>query len=78
MDWYTNVYQGSFQKIQHVKSKSVALPVEAGTKLVRARNDEYLFDQDTYQTSVGCLIYLSTKKKELTLPMLSEMLQKIH
>ena len=47
-------------------------------KLVRARNDEYLFNQDTYQTLVGCLIYLSTKKKELTLPMLSEMLQKIH
>ena len=37
--------------------------MEAGTKLVRARNDEYLFDQDTYQTSVGCLIYLSTKKR---------------
>ena len=76
MDWYTNVYQGSFQKIQHVKSKSVALPVEAGTKLVRARNDEYLFDQDTYQLDVWYIC--QQKKKELTLPMLSEMLQKIH
>ena len=51
------------QKFNIHNSKSVPAPVEAGSKLVRATDDDYLFDQDTYQSAVGLLIYLSTKTR---------------
>jgi len=44
-------------------SKIVATPVETGTKLIKATDDDKLFDQEVYQSAVGCLLYLYTKNK---------------
>ena len=44
-------------------SKVVATPVETGTKLIKATDDDELFDQEIYQSAVGCLLYLSTKTR---------------
>ena len=45
------------------KSKSVATPVEARMKLVRTMDDDEFFDQEIYQSAVGCLLYLPTKAR---------------
>ena len=51
------------KKFSMENSESVATPVEAGAKLIKANGDAELFDQDTYQSVVGCLLYLSTKTR---------------
>ena len=51
------------KKFDMEKSKSVATAIEAGMKLVKTMVDDELFDQETYQSSVGCLLYLSTKTR---------------
>ena len=45
------------------KSKPVATPVEAGIKLIKATGNDKLFNQEMYQSAVGCLLYLSTKTR---------------
>ena len=41
-------------------AKSVVTPVNAGTKLVKAVEDDVMFDKGVYQSAVGSLLYLST------------------
>ena len=50
-------------KFNMENSKTVATPVETGTKLIKATDNDKLFDQETYQSAVGCLLYLSTKTR---------------
>ena len=44
-------------------SKPVATPVESGSKLVKATDDDELVDTELYQSAVGSLLYLSTKTR---------------
>ena len=41
-------------------AKSVGTPVDTSTKLVKAVEDDVMFDKGVYQSAVGCLLYLST------------------
>lgn len=41
-------------------AKSVITPVDTGTKLVKAVEDDEMFDRTVYQSAVGSLLYLST------------------
>ena len=41
-------------------AKSVSTPVSVGTKLTKCVDDDEKFDRNTYQSAVGCLLYLST------------------
>ena len=41
-------------------AKSVSTPVRVGTKLTKCVDDDEKFDRNTYQSAVGCLLYLST------------------
>ena len=38
-------------------------PVESGSKLVKATDDDELVDTELYQSAVGSLLYLSTKTR---------------
>lgn len=40
-------------------AKASATPVDPGNKLVKASEEDELFDQHTYQSAVGSLLYLS-------------------
>ena len=51
------------QKFQMENSKPVAIPVEAGTKLVKASEESQLFNQKTFKSAVGSLLFLSTKTR---------------
>ena len=44
-------------------SKPVGIPVEIGTKLVKAKDGDNLVDQELYKSAVGSLLYLSTKTR---------------
>ena len=44
-------------------SKPVATPVESGSKLVKATDDDDLVNTELYQSAVGSLLYLSTKTR---------------
>ena len=41
-------------------AKSVAIPSDVGTKLVKAEDGQERVDQNMYQLAVGSLLYLST------------------
>ena len=41
-------------------AKSVVTPVDASSKLVKAAEDDVMFDKGVYQSAVGSLLYLST------------------
>jgi len=45
------------------QARPVATPVETGPKLIKTMEGEELFNQETYQSAVGCLLYLSTKTR---------------
>jgi len=47
------------QKFGMENSKPVRTPVDTGTKLVKATDDEECVDQKLYQSAVGSLLYLS-------------------
>ena len=49
------------KKFEIDNSKLVGTPVEIGTKLVKAKDEDNLVDQELYQSAVGSLLYLSTK-----------------
>ena len=51
------------KKFNMENSKPVVTPVEAGTKLVKTTEEDEPFDQEVYQSAVGCLLYLSTKTR---------------
>ena len=46
-------------KLRMQDAKSVSTPVDTSIKLTKAVDGEELFDQDIYQSAVGCLLYLS-------------------
>ena len=41
----------------------MGIPVEIGTKLVKAKDGDNLVDQELYKSAVGSLLYLSTKTR---------------
>ncbi len=43
--------------------KSVSTPVDTSIKLTKAVDSKELFDQNIYQSAVGCLLYLSTSTR---------------
>ena len=45
------------------KAKSAVTPVDMSTKLVKAVEDDEMFDRAVYQSAVGSLLYLSTGMK---------------
>ena len=49
------------KKFEMDNCKSVASPVESGTKLIKGKDGDQLVDQELYQSAVGSLLYLSTK-----------------
>ena len=51
------------KKFEMDNSKPVGTPVETGTKLVKAKDEDNLVDQELYQSAVGSLLYLSTKTR---------------
>ena len=51
------------KKFNMENSKSVATPLDSGPKLIKATDDDELFDPETYQSAVGCLLYLSTRTR---------------
>ena len=51
------------KKFQMENSKPVSTPTEPGTKLIKASKESQLVDQETYQSAVGSLLYLSTRTR---------------
>ena len=51
------------KKFEMDNSKPVGTLVGIGTKLVKARDEDNLVDQELYQSAVGSLFYLSTKTR---------------
>jgi len=51
------------KKFNMKQSQPDATPVEAGTKLMKTIEGDELFNQKTYQSAVGCLLYLSTRTR---------------
>ena len=51
------------KKFEMDNSKPGGTPVEIVTKLVKAKDGDNLVDQGLYQSAVGSLLYLSTKKR---------------
>ena len=39
--------------------KSIATPVDVGTKLIKATNEDETIEQQLYQSAIGSLMYLS-------------------
>ncbi len=44
-------------------AKSVSTPVDTSIRLTKAVDEEEMFDQNIYQSAVGCLLYLSTSTR---------------
>ncbi len=51
------------KKFKMEESKPMSTPVEIGSNLVKASNEDDLFDKETYQSAVGSLLYLSTRTR---------------
>jgi len=54
------------QKFGMENSKPVRTPVDTGTKLVKATDDEECVDQKLYQSAVGSLLYLSVGTRPIS------------
>ena len=44
-------------------SKSIATPVDQGSRLMKATENDQTVNQELYQSAVGSLLYLSTKTR---------------
>ena len=60
--WFSqSAYVGKvLERFGMEKAKSVVTPVDTSTKLVKAVEDDEMFDRAVYQSAVGSLLYLST------------------
>jgi len=59
-----SVYVGKvLERFGMQEAKSVATPVDTSTKLVKATEDDEVFDRAVYQSAVGSLLYLSTSTR---------------
>ena len=45
------------------ESHAVSTPIQLGSNLVKAVEEDDMFDQEIYQSAVGSLLYLSTRTR---------------
>ena len=51
------------KKFKMEESKAVSTPIQLGSNLVKAVDEDDMFDQEIYQSAVGSLLYLSTRTR---------------
>ena len=51
------------KKFNMENSKSVVTPLDSRAKLIKATDDDEFFEPETYQSAVGCLLYLLTRTR---------------
>lgn len=67
MDWQSAYVGKVLERFGMQEAKSIATPVDTSTKLVKAVEDDEVFDRAVYQSAVGSLLYLSTNTLPLQL-----------